>query len=269
VGELTYARAVLLGAIQGLTEFLPVSSSGHLVLAQALLGIELPGLHLEIMLHVGTALAVALVFRHDLLMLGRALFGFRRTDPYWGLGMRLIVATIPAALAGLLLSERAEGQLARPQLAAGMLIVTAVVLFYSKTVPQGARSASTMTWAAALLVGSAQAVAILPGLSRSGMTVVAALLIGLRRDDAARFSLLLSLPVIAGGALADLAGLRGSLAAGGLAGGPMLAGVLVSLAFGVFAVQLLVRAVQHGRLGVFAAYCLALGGLSLALLSRF
>ncbi len=264
---LTYARAMLLGAIQGLTEFLPVSSSGHLVLARALLGLELPGLHLETVLHLGTALAVAFVFRNNLHMLFRAVLGTRRGDLHWALAGKLLLATIPAALAGLLLTDRALAAFARPRVAAGMLLVTALVLLCSKAVAIGSARAHTMSWAAALLVGGAQALAILPGLSRSGLTVVAALLVGLQREDAARFSLLLSLPVIAGGALADLAGLRGA-AAGGLAAGPLLAGVGVSFLLGVLAVRLLRRAVERGRLGLFALYCAVVGGVGLALLPR-
>lgn len=269
MGGLTYARAVILGAIQGLTEFLPVSSSGHLVLAKALLGLEFPGLHLEIMLHIGTALAVCLVFRRDLALLARAVLGVRRFDEHWGLAWRLAVATIPAAAVGLLLSEEIQVRLARPHVAAALLLVTAAVLLISRSLGEGDTQAAAMSWGAAILVGSAQALAILPGLSRSGVTVVAALLVGLRRDEAARFSLLLSLPVIAGGALADLAGLSlGGAAASGLPAGPLLVGVSVSLLFGVFAVRLLLRAVQRGRLGYFAVYCAALGALSLALLAR-
>lgn len=264
---LTYARAVLLGGIQGLTEFLPVSSSGHLVLARALLGLELPGLHLETVLHIGTALAVCLVFRRDLLMLGRALCSLRRDDEYWGLAWRLIVATVPAVAAGVLLAGQIEARLARPQVAAAMLLVTAAVLLASRALADGGGRAATMSWTAALVIGLGQALAIVPGLSRSGVTVIAALLVGLRRDEAARFSLLLSLPVIAGGALADLAGLRGS-PAGGLAAGPLLAGVAVALVSGVFAVRLLLRAVQRGRLGLFALYCGIIGTLSLVLLAR-
>jgi len=283
---LSYGQAILLGAIQGLTEFLPVSSSGHLVLGQALLGLDMPGLTLEIMLHVGTALAVALVFRADILRMLSAVAGWRRNDPDFRLFWLLVLGSVPAALVAVFLGELVEQRLASPRIAASLLLVTAVLLLFGPpraALPERSRrdrrqrqrqgrASAREAWLTApgaaargLWVGVAQAVAILPGISRSGSSLVAGMRAGIPRQEAARFSLLLSLPVIFGGAAGDIYKLvrAGDAGLSALPWGPLLAGVGVAFVAGLFAIRGLLLAVQRARLSWFGVYCAVAGVVAL------
>ncbi len=259
---LTYGRAAVLGVLQGLTEFLPVSSSGHLVLAKDLLGLTLPGLTLEIMLHVGTALAVAVFMRRDIGRMIAAVLRWDRFDPAFGEAWMLLLASVPAALAGILFGDIVETRLSAPRFAALMLLVTAVILILG---PRGARGQERAPAAGpALLIGLFQAVAIVPGISRSGSTVVAGLRAGLTRDGAARFALLLSLPVIFGGAVIDAIGLAGS-GVQSLPLGPLAVGMACSFVCGLFAINVLIAAARRAALSWFGLYCAIAGGLVLLL----
>jgi undecaprenyl-diphosphatase len=284
---LTYAHAVLLGALQGLTEFLPVSSSGHLLLARELLGVTLPGLSFEIMLHAGTAAAVVVVLRREIISMLKALFTWDRAAPSFVLGWRIVLASVPAVVAASLLGSFIEERLNKPSFAAAMLLVTAAILLLG---PRGLRPSASRqvrrrrpdpanparsryplrsdvpSPAAALWIGLAQAVAILPGVSRSASTVVAGLRCGLPRDAASRFSLLLSLPVIFGGALVDLLA-RAAAGETALPLGPALAGVGTAFVCGLLAANLLLLVVRKARLGWFGVYC-ALAGLAGLWLTR-
>lgn len=261
MGSLTYSRAVLLGVLQGLTEFLPVSSSGHLVLAKELMGLALPGLTLEIMLHVGTALAVVVFLRREIARLITAVLRWDSSSPAFREALMLVVASIPAAFVGVFLGDIIENQMASPRLAAVMLLVTAVILILGPRNLRGTATAPVL--GGALLIGLAQAFAVLPGISRSGSTVVAGLRAGLKREAAARFALLLSLPVIFGSAAVDAIGLmRGGVQS--LPAGPLLAGVACSFVAGLLAINVLIAAVRRAALSWFGGYC-ALAGL-LALL---
>ena len=265
--ELTYGRAIFLGILQGLTEFLPVSSSGHLVLAQALLGLQLPGLTLEIMLHAGTALAIAVFFRADLArLLGGAMRREQASSRFLGL---LVLASLPAAVIGVVAGEAVGAAMDSARLAAGMLLVTAGLLVLGPRMASGTPKAVSMRPSQALWIGLAQAFAILPGISRSGSTIVVGLLCGLERRQAARFSLLLALPVMLGGAAVDLFKLARQpvpeLAAGALQVGPLLAGVLTAFALGLVAIRLLLLAVQRAKLAWFGLYCAVVAAVALAL----
>lgn len=272
MSDLTYGHAALLGLLQGLTEFLPISSSGHLVLGRALLRLELPGLSFEILLHAGTALAVILVYRDELGRMVRAVAGWRRHDPDFAQAWLLALATVPAALAGLTLGETALARLASPHLAASMLLVTAAVLWLgpprpARPDPGAGRWTTLAAWRGALAIGLAQAVAILPGVSRSGATVVAGMRAGLPRQEAARFALLLSLPVIVGGVMVDAGALLGAYGDAAYRGpeamalplGPALVGVSVAFVAGLVAIRLLLVALRRAKLGYFALYCAVAG----------
>ena len=274
-------RALVLGLLQGATEFLPVSSSGHLVLVPWLLGWPDPGLVFDTIVHWGTALAVVGYFWRDWLALigatGRDMLALARRGGRWDqatpvsaetrlLGL-IVLATLPAALAGMLFEDFFEAIFSRPVAVAGFLLLTAAVLAGSEWLGGrrfGAqrRDLRTLTWVDALLVGLGQALAIFPGLSRSGTTIAAGLARGLRREEAARFSFLLATPVILGAGLAKLVDLAqaGDLAvqAPALAIGFVAAGLA-----GLACVHFLLRFLQRRPLYPFAVYCVLAGVFSL------
>lgn len=265
---LGYGQAVILGLIQGLTEFLPVSSSGHLVLAQELLGLSLPGLRLEIVLHVGTALAVVVLLRREIAALARSPFAGPEARRQRALLWRLVIATAPAAVLGLALGRVVEERMAGPRTAAAFLLVTALILLVAERARPGCGKASELSVSSAVAVGFAQAAAVVPGISRSGSTVGAGLALGLERAEAVRLSLLLAVPVIAGTALADLLdwGAGAHPAAGSLAVGPLIAGLAAAFVSGIAAALMLLAAVRRSKLKWFAAYCVFAGLGSLLLL---
>ncbi|RMH03539.1 MAG: undecaprenyl-diphosphate phosphatase [Planctomycetota bacterium] len=263
------ALLLLLALLQGLTEFLPVSSSGHLVLARELLpgGDSLPDdASIEVLLHLGTLLAVLLFYRREILALLLGLLG-RGSEA--GAQRRLlgllILATLPAAAVGLGLEDRIEQAFSTPMVAAVCLLVTGTGLWWSRRLPGGAVSLTTLGVGAALLIGLAQAAAILPGISRSGATIVTGLALGLSIDAAAAFSFLLSIPAILGAAVLKLPDLA---AAEPGAGAPdptalLLAGATAFLV-GFLALAMLLWLLRARRLSWFAPYCWLLGLVGLA-----
>jgi undecaprenyl-diphosphatase len=268
-------QAFFLGILQGATEFLPVSSSGHLVLVPWLLGWASPGLAFDAVVHWGTALAVVAYFWRDWVSLVRAaLLSLRaltlrrlRTDPSLEssqgsrdarLAWFILLGTVPAALLGWLLEDFFERMFGRPAAAAVFLLVTAGILAAGERFGRRERDLDTLTWTDALLVGLAQALAIFPGISRSGSTIAAGLARGLRREPAARFSFLLATPVILGAGLLKVVDLAqmGGLAAQipSLAIGFVAAGVV-----GFGCIHFLLRYLQRRRLYPFAVYCAVVG----------
>jgi len=250
---------ILLGIVQGLTEFLPVSSSGHLVVANALL--ETLGsepvedlIEVSIVLHLGTLAAVLVFYRREIF---RLLGVDRRAVPL------LIVGTIPAVIFGLLIKkgpfESLEKQILENPLVAGLMFpVTALVLLWVARRPPGDTDYPELTWQKSLTIGLMQAVAILPGISRSGFTIAAGLGVGLQRKAASTYAFLLAIPVIAGAGL--LEGIEAFQAeTTGTAPWNLAVGFFVAFAVGSVALKLLVRWVQQGRLAMFAYYLLPLG----------
>jgi undecaprenyl-diphosphatase len=274
---LSIVQAIVQGVIQGLTEFLPVSSSGHLILGSRLLGLPEPGLSFSISLHVGTGLAVLIMLRSELSWLIAAIVSpgekYQRRRALQ-LMSYVVLASIPAALTGIVFSGLIEPLFSSSAVASVGLIVTGLVLRFGKGSPEptdrrrrdGARveyqrDMPSVTLGSACLVGLAQAVAIVPGISRSGITIAAGLMSGITRQDAARFSFLLSLPAVFGAALLDLRSL-------GETGLPLITvnsfvGALVSSIVGVFALGTVFRTVRQGRLSAFSYYCFAVGTVSL------
>ena len=255
--------AALLGLLQGLTEFLPVSSSGHLVLGKALLGVHLDGggAAFEVAVHFGTLLSVLVLLRKDvgalLAATGRALRSpgriaqQYREDASLRLVAAIVVGCLPAGIVGVLFKDELEAAFSSPRLVGGALLFTGLLLLSSRLVRTGDRE---ITLGRGLLIGVAQAVAILPGVSRSGSTIASAELLGVAPERAARFSFLLSLPAVAGAMLLEL---RHPEALGAL-GLPALLGGLVAFVSGYGSLLLLRGVVHRGNLFMFALYLVPL-----------
>jgi undecaprenyl-diphosphatase len=250
-------QALTLGAVQGLTEFIPISSSGHLVLIPQVLDWNRPGLAFDVLLHAASLVALLAFFRHDLMELARGVV--RRDRRSINLAVLLAVGTIPAALAGLLLGSYFEGSFEDAPAAAIQLGITALILVAAEVLlsrqaraRHRLRRMDELNALDALAVGAAQAIAIWPGISRSGATIATGLALRVQRDDAARFAFLLAIPALAGAALVELPEL-GDI---GLDPGAAIAGFISSLVFSYVAIAGLIRYLQRRTLYPFAVYCL-------------
>jgi undecaprenyl-diphosphatase len=256
---MTPLQAAVLGIIQGLSEFLPISSSAHLTLAPWLFGWEDPGLAFDVALHFGTLLAVLWYFRMEWLALIKAAFGILRTGrietPEKRRVVYLIIATIPGAIGGLLLQSRAESAFRSPQLIAIALIVMGIILWLVDKAVAQARILGEMRWIDALLIGLSQVIALIPGVSRSGSTITSARGLRFDRESSAEFSFLMSMPIIA--AAVVLEGPK-ALQQGGLTN-ELMAGVVASAVSGWLAISILMRYVSRHSYGIFALYRVALG----------
>jgi undecaprenyl-diphosphatase len=244
------------GFIQGLTEFLPVSSSGHLVIVPAMLGWDEPPLGLTVLLHLGTLVALLIYFRLDLIGLLLGVLG-KGEDPAAArrIVRFLIVGTIPAVVAGLALGGFFEDSFQRPYESSVELVITGLLLIGMERYGERARR-HPLDDGRAAFIGAAQALAILPGISRSGSTIGAGLLAGLSREEATRFSFLLSIPAIAGALVLDLA--EGEL----VVTGASIAGTVVAGIAGYLSIHYLLRFVRTHSLSVFAWYLFAIGPIS-------
>ena len=261
---MTYFDAILLGLVQGLTEFLPVSSSGHLAITQSLLpGFSQPGVLFDVLLHSGTMFAVILYFRAELLRLLAS--PFKKTeqarDDRKIVGL-LIIATIPAAIIGLSFKDFFAGLFHNLTAVSVMLLVTGTLLYFTENQERGHRKETEMSWWDAVLVGLAQSAAILPGISRSGSTIACLLLRKVESTSAARFSFLMMLPAVGGATILSLKDLQ-AVPVHEL---PMYAvGTAISFITGWLAIDMLMAVVRKKRLRWFAAYCWAVGSLFLVL----
>jgi undecaprenyl-diphosphatase len=261
-----------MGVVQGLTEFLPVSSSGHLVLVPALLGWDDPlitSLEFSVVIHIGTLIALLAYFRRDWLRLVPAGLAAMRDrsldgDPDRRLAWLLATATIPAGVAGFLLGDLVESQFREVVLVAIMLIVGGVVLFLAERLSKHERSIAQLRFPTALLIGVAQALALIPGLSRSGISISAGLLAGLERRAAARFSFLMATPITAAAALYETGQLVTGDAGVVLEVGPLLVGILAAMVSGFLAIAVLLRFLRTRSTDVFVVYRLALAAVVLA-----
>ncbi len=253
-------QAALLGLVQGLTEFFPVSSSGHLVLIQAWLGIHEEGVLFEVAVHVATLVSVLVFYRRRVGSLALGLLTRRSAD--WRYAAKLALATVPAVVLVRVAGDFFEAQLESPRSAALGLLLTGAILWTTRRTLPGAHAAEP-GWVAALLIGCAQALAILPGISRSGSTVAAALALGVAPAAAAEFSFLMSVIAIAGAA-ARMLSLVSAVPAD--AWPPLLVGGCVALVAGVAALALFVRLLRSGAFYRFAWYVWPVGVLALLLL---
>jgi undecaprenyl-diphosphatase len=274
IGELW--QAAVLGAVQGVTEFLPISSSAHLVIVPEILGWPAATLTFDVAVHWATALAVVLYFRSDWARLARSTVaslrsGSPRDDPNIRLLALLALATIPALVAGLLFKEPFEAAILHEprdaaRLASLLLLATGALLLVSDQVGRRALVAEQISTTGAVGVGCAQAAAVLPGISRSGATIAAGLLAGLRREEAARFSFLLSAPVVLAAGVVQLADLA---MFGGDTSDPLalLVGFATSFVVGYLAIDWLLSYLRRAPLTVFVAYTWIGGALAFAVLS--
>ena len=268
-------KAVILGIVQGLTEFLPVSSSGHLVLGKHFLGFEEQGIIFEVFVHFGTLLAVFTVFWQDILKLIMSFFGmfnsnvrgsslknYYRKDEHFRIMFFIVIGTIPAAIVGLLFEDKIETAFSSPRFACAMLIVTSIILFLTLFVK---KTGKELNFRNTFLMGLAQAIAIIPGISRSGSTISTGLYQQVDGDKAARFSFLLAIPAILGATMLKSIELVNSEI-----GGDMFvilaAAMIAAYISGFFAIESMLAIVKRGKLYYFAPYCLILGILGLIFL---
>jgi undecaprenyl-diphosphatase len=254
---LSIINAIILGIIQGLTEFLPVSSSGHLVIAEHLLpGWQQTGIVFEILLHLATLLAVLIFFRKDLILLIQSLYT-KSTEAarQRHLLIMIILATIPTGVIGLAGKKIFIGLFERLDIVGGMLLVTALLLWLAESprMRKGARSGSVID---AVLIGVTQGLAIIPGISRSGSTISVAMMLGIEPEKAARFSFLISIPAISGAALLSFKDLS-NIPADQIPAS--LCGAMAAFVTGLLALKLLLMIIKKRRLRVFSVYCTVVG----------
>jgi len=273
----TTFQALVMGIVQGLTEFLPVSSSGHLVIVPHLLGWTDPfitSLAFSVMLHLGTLVALLVYFRSDWLVLipaGLAAVRDRslRDDPNRKLAWLLVVATIPAVIAGPILSDRLEAAVRTAEDVAIALVIGAAILWLADQVGRKADGIERVSFPLALVIGLAQSLALVPGISRAGMTISAGLFAGLTREAAARFGFLMATPIIAGAGLFEARKLVSGEAGVAVQAGPLVVGMLAALIAGLAAIFVMLRYVRTRSYGIFVVERLAVAAIVLVVfLSR-
>jgi undecaprenyl-diphosphatase len=257
VPPVNIVQAVVLGLVQGITEFLPISSTAHLRITPALLGWPDAGAAYTAVLQLGTLAAVVGFFLRDLLGMVQALLDpARRNGPEGRRLVYMIVGTIPVGVAGLLFKHAIEGPLRSLSVIATSLIVVGLLMAFVEKVAPHRRGIDDITMKDALLIGCAQALALIPGTSRSGITLVAAMALGLRRDAAARFSFLLSVPAIAAAGIFELPKV---LKTPNLAGAPLVIGLLVAAVSGYLSIAWLLRFLRTRTTIPFVVYRVAMG----------
>ena len=246
-------KALLSGILQGLTEFLPVSSSGHLALLHRYFGFQEPPLLFDIFLHIGTLLAVIIFFWRDILSV------FKKKQRWIGL---IIIGCIPTAIIGFLFYGTLKDLFGNLRGVGAMLIITGLWLWIPY-LPLFKKKQSGLRLPQALLVGLAQSIAIAPGISRSGATISTGLILGLEKETAVRFSFLLSIPAILGALAFESIKSPGGAISGATGVLPLLTGMLAALIVGIFSIKLLLAVVKRGRLYYFSPYCIILGILAI------
>lgn len=246
-------NAIFWGLIQGLTEFLPVSSSGHLVLIPAILDREGPDLATTAMLHLGTLAAVLVYYRTDIARMAKW------DRPARKLVTLIVIGTIPAVILGLLFESRIEELVDSPSTVAVMLVVTGIVLLATGLLRQGDKRTEDIGPLDSILIGLSQALALIPGISRSGMTISAGLVRGMSKVEGARFAFLLGIPVIAGAGVLEMIDV---LTSGEPIPGSVWLGVVVAGVSGYFAIAVLIRLLTRVGLAPFGIYCVAFGTIS-------
>ena len=269
---MTLLEAIVLGLVQGLTEFLPISSTAHLRIAPELFGWKDPGAAYSAIIQLGTTLAVVLYFARDIGQLARAFFvGLARRQPFGTLEARLawfvLIGTLPIGIAGLSLKHLIETSFRSLYVIATSLIVLALILWWVERRASHQRTLADMTWKDGILVGLWQAVALVPGSSRSGTTITGALALGLRREDAARYSFLLSIPATLLAGIFELREVLKTPAELRPSGLLMAVGTLVAFASGLAAIAWLLRFLRTRSMAIFIGYRIALGVLLFGLLA--
>lgn len=261
-------KAIILGVIQGATEFLPVSSSGHLVLGSHILGFSEQGIVFDVMLHLGTLMSVMVVFRKELLLMVQAPFSWLRGEAdedmrfYLLWDVYVVIATIPAVLVGLFFKERIEMLFTSVTVVCVMLIFTGIMMITARHIPdRGCKINSPR----AFLIGCGQAFAIIPGISRSGTTIFIGMLLGVNRETVARFSFIMSIPAILGAAVLNL----GEVISHPPGADQVIiigAGTTAAALTGYLAIILLLDIIRKNRLQYFGYYCMAVAAVGLFLI---
>ncbi len=259
-------HVIALALLQGLTEFLPISSSAHLILLPNLVGWDDQGLAFDVAVHLGTLIAVTLYFRQELLLMTRDWVGSvvaRRHTEYSRLAWWVLLGTIPVGICGLLFSDLVETYLRSPLVIATTTMVFGLALWWFDVRGRQNRSETGLTWVDVLVIGVAQAIALIPGTSRSGITITAGLMLGLKRQAAARFSFLLAIPVIVlAGGLETLKLVKQDVGVDWLA---LVLGVVVSAVSAFLCIHFFLRLLDRMSMLPFVVYRLALGALLFAI----
>lgn len=260
--------AIIVGIVQGLTEFLPISSSAHLIFFQQFLGLEQANLAFDTLLHLGTLVAVGIYFYKDLIRMFKAFFSsikdifkgkFKegyKNDPYKKLTWLVIVGTIPAGLIGVFFKDIIEGMFQSFAIPAFFLLITGLLLYVSQRINIGNRTIRKMGMKDTIIIGLAQGLAIIPGISRSGATISSGLLLGLNKEFTAKFSFILAIPAILGATIVQLKDISIGLDLNMLV---YIAGFLAAAISGYFAISLLLRLIRTKNLDIFAYYCWIIG----------
>jgi len=254
--------AIILGIIQGLTEFLPVSSSGHLEIAKTILGegwVGKESLLMTVVLHFATALSTIIIFRKDLVEIFGGLLQFKNNESFQ-FSLKIVISMIPAALVGLFFNDQIEslfgGELT---LVGSMLLITGLLLFLADKAKSSAKQVGIK---GAILVGLSQAIAILPGISRSGATISTAVILGIDKEKAARFSFLMVVPLIFGKMAKDI--LSGDIQYESATFLPLIIGFFAAFFTGMIACKWMIKLVKRSQLKYFAYYCFAVGAIVIA-----
>ena len=252
-------EAIILGAVQGLTEFLPVSSSGHLQIAKVLLGVHIDeNITFDVMLHAATVLSTVTVMWRELWRLACGVFS-RRFNDEQAYVLKIIVSMIPAGVVGVLFADKIEALFSSLPFVGAMLLVTAALLAFAYCAKP--RQRENISYRDAFIIGLAQAAATMPGLSRSGSTIATGLLLGNRKEPVAHFSFIMVIPVILGKMLLDI--MSGEMAAISVGAAPLAAGFIAAFVTGAFACKFMIEAVKRGKLIWFAAYCAVAGAVAI------
>jgi len=246
-------HAIILGLVQGLTEFLPVSSSGHLVLFQKIFGLSEATQSFDILLHMGTLIAVFICYWEDIWNILR--------KPFQKITYLLIAATLPTVVIALLFNSKLEAVFGSGNYLGILFFITSAAMFFADTRKDGNKKIKDMSYADAIIIGIMQGIAICPAVSRSGMTIAAALAIGLRKNSAARFSFLMSIPAILGAMVFTLKDMASGEAAVGEAMGvfPVAVGFVVAAVSGFLAINFMIKIINRGKLKYFGIYTAILG----------
>ncbi len=259
-------KAMVLGVVQGLTEFLPISSSGHLVIGSELMNFQEQGVVFDVFVHLGTLLAVIVVFRKELKEMLKAPFVFLQGDRsesvihFLLLDGYVVIATLPAVAVGLFLRDSVENFFGNSLIVYSMLIITGIIMIFARYLPQKDKP---VTWGRSFLVGCAQACAIMPGLSRSGSTIFVGMILGIDREKIARFSFIMSIPAILGAAVLQFGGLlTNPLESDALIN--FGAGAIMAAGSGYFAIKLLLDIIRRNRLQWFGYYCLLVSAIGIS-----
>jgi len=260
-----WLEALILGIVQGITEFLPVSSSGHLELGKIMMGIETLdedspfGITFNVVLHLATVLSTWVVFRKEIAEIFKGLLQFEANESFW-FSVKIVISMIPAAIIGLLFEDYIDDTFSGNAMLVGfMLWLTGLLLFLADQAKVTDRKVSRLN---ALVIGISQAIALLPGVSRSGATISTSVLLKIDKERAARFSFLMVMPLILAKVAKDL--LEGELALGGDVLLPMGVGFIAAFVVGLLACQLMLEIVKKGKLVYFSVYCFIVGSVAIA-----